>query len=149
MHLREFLKNNQSDIVLFVGVILIGLVSFGAGRLTAPQPIKEPIAIDESQVANIGQTFLKPEAAATPGAEAASNQTANQPNNTNTEQNQNQGRFVASRSGSVYHWPWCSWAQKIKPENQIWFATEAEAQKAGYKRCSKFLELAPADYRSQ
>lgn len=42
------------------------------------------------------------------------------------------GSFVAAKSGSTYYYPWCGGAQNIKPENQVWFPTEAAAQKAGY-----------------
>lgn len=42
------------------------------------------------------------------------------------------GELIASRTGSVYYFPWCSGAEHIKPENQIWFASEKEAQSAGY-----------------
>ncbi len=42
------------------------------------------------------------------------------------------GLIVASKSGTAYHFPWCSGATQIKPENRIWFADEEAAQKAGY-----------------
>ena len=43
------------------------------------------------------------------------------------------GEYVASRSGSVYHLPWCSGAQRIAEENKRWFATKEEAEYAGYR----------------
>ncbi len=46
------------------------------------------------------------------------------------------GNFVASKSGTKYHYPWCSGAQSIKEENKIWFSTAEEAQKAGYQPAS-------------
>lgn len=42
------------------------------------------------------------------------------------------GLVVASRTGQVYHYPWCSGATQIKAENQIWFASEEAARDAGY-----------------
>jgi hypothetical protein len=42
------------------------------------------------------------------------------------------GGYVASRSGTKYHLPWCSSAQRIKEENKIWFETKEAAEKAGY-----------------
>lgn len=45
------------------------------------------------------------------------------------------GQFVGSKYSNVYHYPWCEWAQKIKPENQIWFNTTADAQAHGYRPC--------------
>ncbi len=43
-------------------------------------------------------------------------------------------RVVASKASDskLYHHSWCSGAKRIKTSNQLWFATEAEAQKAGY-----------------
>ncbi|MDR3572146.1 MAG: hypothetical protein P4L81_08270 [Candidatus Pacebacteria bacterium] len=42
------------------------------------------------------------------------------------------GYVVASRSGSVYYLPWCAGADKIPADKQLWFTSEAAAQKAGY-----------------
>ena len=42
------------------------------------------------------------------------------------------GGYVASKSGTKYHLPWCAGAQAIKESNKIYFATKEEAEKAGY-----------------
>ena len=42
------------------------------------------------------------------------------------------GLVVASRNGSVYHFPWCGGASQINPANKAWFASEKAAQDAGY-----------------
>lgn len=42
------------------------------------------------------------------------------------------GQYVASKSGSAYHFPWCSGARRIKEENKIYFNSKEEAVKAGY-----------------
>ncbi|MFH0830757.1 MAG: hypothetical protein V1895_01725 [Parcubacteria group bacterium] len=47
--------------------------------------------------------------------------------------------FVASSSGTKYHpIEGCSFADRIKPENKIYFSTEQEAQAAGYEPSSCF-----------
>ncbi|MCM1566081.1 MAG: stalk domain-containing protein [Dehalobacter sp.] len=46
------------------------------------------------------------------------------------------GAYVGSIKSNKYHYPSCRYVQSIKPENQIWFANEAEAQAAGYVPCS-------------
>lgn len=43
------------------------------------------------------------------------------------------GKYVASKRGKYYHEPKSEWAQKIKPENQVWFANKEAAWEAGYK----------------
>lgn len=40
---------------------------------------------------------------------------------------------VASRSGSKYHYPWCSGAARIKESNKISFESPEAARKAGYE----------------
>lgn len=42
------------------------------------------------------------------------------------------GKIVGSKNGSKYHYPWCQGAERIKEENKVWFATAAEAKRAGY-----------------
>jgi hypothetical protein len=43
--------------------------------------------------------------------------------------------YVGSINSDVYHYPWCEWAQKINPENEIWFNSAEEAHDAGYRPC--------------
>lgn len=45
------------------------------------------------------------------------------------------GAYVGSIKSDKYHYPSCRYAKAILPENQIWFATEAEAIAAGYEPC--------------
>jgi hypothetical protein len=42
------------------------------------------------------------------------------------------GTYMASKSGSKYYLPSCSGAKRIKEENEVWFKTKEEAEKAGY-----------------
>ena len=44
--LIQFVKNHQSDIILVVGVILISLLAFALGYITAKTYEKEPINIE-------------------------------------------------------------------------------------------------------
>jgi Metal binding domain of Ada len=84
-------------------VFLVALSAFGLGRLSSLESVLPPAALAEAPTAE------KP-AALYMGS-----------------------LLVATRSGSVYYYPWCSGAQKIALANQMWFATEDAAQKAGYK----------------
>lgn len=43
--------------------------------------------------------------------------------------------YVASKNSTVFHYPDCKWAQRIKEENKIWFKTREEALKKGYTPC--------------
>ena len=44
--LVQFFKKHQDDIVLFIGVILISLLSFAIGYITAKEQQKEPIRME-------------------------------------------------------------------------------------------------------
>lgn len=52
------------------------------------------------------------------------------------EEKKTEGVYVASKSGTKYHLPWCPGAKQIKEENKVWFATKTDAEKAGYTPAS-------------
>jgi len=117
-------KYRQSDILLTIGIILIALISFGAGRLTADSTDKEPIIIqnpENSYSASVYQSVKEQ----------------------SDEKQIEQGTFVASKNSNKYHWPNCSAAKRISSENQVWFSSETEAQSTGYVRCSNFEKYIP------
>ena len=43
--------------------------------------------------------------------------------------------FVGSIKSNKYHYPDCEWAKKIKPSNEIWFSSSADAVAHGYVPC--------------
>lgn len=96
-------------------VILIGLASFGLGRLSEPEETRPPVSIRQAS------------ASAIPRAMSLG------------------GQFVASWSGGVYYYPWCSGAQKIAPESQRWFESEKSAQAAGLRPAKNCKGLSPQE----
>lgn len=129
--LKNFVKKNESDIVLVIGVVLVALISFGAGRLTAFRDNKEPLIIQDSTLTASVQESLAPQAGGS----------------SQLKEPIKEGKFVGSLKSDKYHWPWSSSAKRIKPENQIWFNSEAEAKAAGYEPAGDFLKWAPADFK--
>lgn len=126
----EWIKQNQADIAIFIGFILVALIAFGAGRLNALDELRVPVVIDE------------PLAACSASADFdASGKTA--------DSAAAKGLFVASRGGTKYHWPWCSWGENIKIENQVWFKNENEARQAGYRPCACVANKAPVGYSAE
>ncbi len=128
----NFVKERQSEITLTIAIILIALVSFGAGRLTAPQTGQEPIIIQGPSTSLEDNYSASVEQSLEIGQPAEKSRSE-------------QGRLVGSINSNKYHWPDCPWAKKIAPENQIWFGSEAEAQAAGYTRCGYFEKYTPID----
>lgn len=107
---KEWGRAYASDLFVAAIIFLVGLGSFGLGRLSILWPQKEPITILPPAAAVVGSTAAGSEqpALASPGA------------------------YVGSRSGTAYHLPSCPGAQKIKEENKIWFQTKEDAEKRGY-----------------
>jgi len=109
-------SRKATDVGVVLAVVLLGLMSFGLGRLSVLEDRKVPVMLCSAV-----------EQAMTPVpnvAEAAPQQTAQQ------------SGYVASKNGTAYHFPWCSGAQRIKEENKVWFASKAEAEAAGYRPAS-------------
>ena len=121
--IKRFVNKYEPEIILTTGIVLIALVSFGIGRLSAPLADNEPIVIETPLTASIQQSFG-----------AADQQ---------KEQKTTEGKLMGSVNGGKYHWPNCSHAKRISPENQIWFSSEKEAQAAGYGPCGNFEKYRP------
>lgn len=47
------------------------------------------------------------------------------------------GKYVASKSSTKYHYPSCGSAGNILKENQIWFSSADEAAAQGYSPCGR------------
>jgi len=107
-------RNTKEDILLVCTIVLLGATSFGLGRLSASQDTESLSPITVCNTASVG--------ALENGSEAEQD--------TATAE---EGQYVASKNGTVYHLPWCSGAKRINEENKIWFATKAEAEAAGYR----------------
>jgi hypothetical protein len=83
-------------------IVLVGLASFGLGRISAQEQARMPVAIEQATPVDVQPSMPIG------------------------------GQYVASANGSVYYFPWCSGAQKIATSNQRWFPSESAAQAAGY-----------------
>ncbi len=114
-NLKEFVKNNESDIILTISIVLISLIVFGTGLLINLSKEKELIIIQNPSAKSVS-------------TEAVAGK---------------QGMFVGSLNSNKYHWPDCSFAKRISEENKIWFSSEQEAQDAGYVKCSSFEKYIP------
>lgn len=113
---------------LFLGLILILVAcgSFGLGRLSKIEGSKTPIHIEngvefpESGLDSGNEGSIK-----TMGASVFE-----------STPSQESGQLVGSKSGTKYHYPWCSGAKSISPANLIHFASKADAEAKGYTPAS-------------
>lgn len=107
------LLNTRDDIFIALIIVLVGVGSFGLGRLSVAEKTRPKVVIE-----NVGSYLNKDQqrvVGSLSGAVILSDK-----------------NYVASIKGSRYHAPWCGGAQRIKEENKIWFNSVEEAREAGY-----------------
>ena len=46
-----------------------------------------------------------------------------------------EGEFVGSINSDKYHYPSCTWAKRISPDNEVWFSSSEDARAKGYIPC--------------
>lgn len=107
-------EEGKKDLYIVALIFLVGMAGFGLGRLSILWPEKEPLKI----ITNNQDTITNGQKETFKGAVTTTS---------------SKGKYVASKLGASYHYPWCQGALKIKEENKIWFQTKEEAEKAGYK----------------
>ena len=113
-------SRKAQDAGLVVAVVLLGILTFGLGRLSVLSEEKTPVALCATPIMVDGGITATPAPARTSGVSTP----------------ETQGTYVASKSGAAYHFPWCSGAQRIKEENKIWFMSKEDAEAAGYRPAS-------------
>lgn len=106
--IKQFLMFPPTDLIIVAIIILVGIASFGLGRLSASSKEKTPVTIVNSA------------------------QTASMSDSIDVQPQQGGGGVVASKNGTKYHFPWCSGAQRIAEQNLITFTSIEDARKAGY-----------------
>lgn len=124
---KQWCVDNKSDLYVATIIFLTAMASFGLGRLSVLWPEKEPIVIDE----NLELRTKNQDERLEPRTKNLDN--AGSLSSKFSDLSSPQKRFVASKNGTAYHFPWCPGALRIKEENKIWFETKEEAEKAGYK----------------
>jgi hypothetical protein len=114
-NIPEILRSRKTkEYILIITIVLLGVLSFGLGRLSATDSKPYPVTLCED--VNKPQETVPNEASVV---------TAFTPQET--------GQYVGSKNGTVYHLPWCSGAKRISEANKVWFTSKEEAEKAGYR----------------
>lgn len=121
--IKHLVNSYQNDLFIIISILLVSLISFGAGWLLAVKPYNQPVIIQDPI-----QSVILP-------AKAGIQSDSNNIDYRESENDAIQGIFVGSISSDKYHHPDCPWAKKISVENQVWFSSEQEAREAGYVKC--------------
>ncbi len=126
MSINDFLNKikgeiliDRSTILCLCIIVLVGLGSFGLGRLF---PIDKTDK-SSSKLDNENVSIVKGEIGKSIEAENTL---------TNFDTNQKEKMYVASKNGKLYYSKGCSGTKRIKLENQVWFASKSEAEDSGF-----------------
>lgn len=125
----QFIKQFVSNDGVFYGMLLllVGVSSFGLGRWSM---------VDIESYAHHANIVLTEATASTPTITTEEDTIILPSVPTNSGEDLEPGvqpqKFVGSKNGSKYHFPWCPGAKQMKEENKIWFSSKEDAEKAGY-----------------
>ncbi len=112
----------KNDFFIIILMFLVGLSSFGLGKLSSFEKKKIPISIlntQESMYASVLESSKEPD----------------------KKDATKKGIIVASKSGTKYYYSWCSGVNRIKEENKIWFDSTEEARARGLTPASGCIGL--------
>lgn len=112
---QTVLSKNEDKIILGIGFILVAVLSFGAGKLSEVSRPDSPIIFQEA-----------------PKCESASGN--NTENKSETTATVNQGKIIGNKNSLIYHIPGGGSYNKVSETNRVYFNSEEEAQKAGYRK---------------
>jgi hypothetical protein len=119
MSIKDLAEKIKPFYLLFLFVVIAGIF-FALGRLSAIEERHNPIKITQPS-----------ESESTNAISAISDQTAT-PNSVATGRTATPGEVIGSKTGQKYYLPWCAGVKRIKPENQVVFASVVLARAAGY-----------------
>lgn len=105
----------KDDLFIALIIVLVAVIGFGLGRLSAIYDQKEPIRIEYG----VNQTSIAKNAL------SGTNLEVSPPSE--------EKLYVASKNSDKYHFPWCSGAKRIKESNKMWFSSKEEAEGMGFK----------------
>lgn len=132
MDLIEQIKDQADKIALFFGFILVFSFGFFSGYfyLIDRNNASEKVAVEEpsEQCSNlIKASPVLPD----PVKNEISLEQNSLGSSKNTEK-RGKRMFVASKNSKIFHKADCSYAQKIKEENKVWFESPEEATNKGF-----------------
>lgn len=116
--IKDRIGVDNTTLLCFLVIILVGLSSFGLGRLsvtnsayiTDNSELEDNNIIIKDKIGDISQIN----------------------SDINNEDINKERRYVASKNGKLYYTSSCSGAKRISPKNEVWFSSSIDAEKAGY-----------------
>ena len=128
--IKQFVDSERGrDILTVIIVILVGLGSFGLGRLSKENTTSGIKIEYPDQAINQEANVISSEESSSLLQNTKTSQTIQNSNSVGKN-------FFASNRGSKYYSLGCSGGKTIKQENRVYFTTREEAEKAGYELSS-------------
>lgn len=127
--LKNVWKAHGREGILFLGVFLVGVVSFEIGLVEGQSLVSKPLVVEVpaspliTPVSNTTATPIGTGKIMDDGSIARGQIVAGV---------QQSCTFVGSKNSNKYHLPTCSFAKRIKPANRVCFASEEDAKSKGY-----------------
>ena len=107
--LSSKIKARERELFLVLLIMMIGFLGYGLGRLSTIRDERIPVRVEQGSA------------------------TPRQPGQEEAAPTLSQGGLlIGSKNAAKYHLPWCPGAKKISEKNKVWFASEEEAEQAGY-----------------
>ncbi len=126
MSINHFLNKIKEKSVIDVNtftclciIVLVGLGSFGLGRISVIKNESDSGILIKDESINIKKI------------DEINNKKVEGKTELNL-QNMKEKKYIASKNGKLYYSIGCSGAKRIKPANEVWFATNYDAEKSGY-----------------
>ena len=132
MSIKDFAEKIKPFYFLILFIVIAGIF-FALGRLSAIEERHSPIKIIQPISSTEGQTQSQTANAISAVADSNSATSAQIPKASASENSSaTSGEVIGSKTGKKYYFPWCSTVKRIKPENQVTFASIDLAKSAGY-----------------
>ena len=123
MSIQEILEKIKPFYPLFLAIV-VASIFFAIGRLSHLEGQRAPIKIEYVSSTSTAAII-------TSGSSLSPRVTLGE-KIVSTTSTTSGGEFIGSKSGKKYYFPWCGTVKRIKPENQVHFASAEEARASGF-----------------
>lgn len=124
--LRLWFQEHASRLLIFLGVVLVGGLSFEAGLLKGKMYQASPLVLSIPSLP-AEERVVQEVSASDTGAERSPKELV-----ASKVDRIEKCLFVGSKNSNKYHLPTCAVAKRIKTENRVCFSSKEEAEKRGY-----------------
>lgn len=131
----DFWKAHDTKILTALAIILVAVVAFRAGQTQERENVAANInvSINSLTAANPAGQKVKTLGETLQRKGISVNEINGESQKQGSADTQNKEcTFVGSKNSNKYHFPTCSYAKRIKPENIVCFSGEEDAKNKGY-----------------